>query len=76
MITINGLTARQKTIMDLLWGCETLEQVTALVSALPNDRDRMDAQGLIMIATQDTIEEELGLDEYIDQASDLISRCR
>jgi hypothetical protein len=76
MITINGLTARQKNIMDLLWGCESIEQVNTLVAALPTDRDRYDARSLIVIATWDTIEEEYGLDEYLDQANDIISRCR
>ncbi len=76
MITINGLTTRQKNIMDLLWGCESIEQVNTLVAALPTAQDKRDAQSLIMIATWDTIEEELGLDAYSDQVSDLISRCR
>lgn len=76
MITINGLTARQKNIMDLLWGCETIEQVHTLVEALPTTRDKQDAQSLILIATWDTIEEDMGLDEYSDQASNIISRCR
>jgi hypothetical protein len=76
MITINGLTLRQKNIMDLLWGCESIEQVNTLVQALPTKQDQQDAQSLIIIATWDTIEEELGLDAYSDQVSDLISRCR
>jgi hypothetical protein len=76
MITINGLTQRQKNIMDLLWGCESIEQVNTLVAALPTAQDKRDAQSLIMIATWDTIEEEYGLNEYLDQASDIISRCR
>lgn len=76
MITINGLTQRQKNIMDLLWGCESIEQVNTLVAALPTAQDKRDAQSLIMIATWDTIEEEYGLDEYTDQASDVIDRCR
>jgi hypothetical protein len=76
MITINSLTQRQKSIMDLLWGCETIEQVQTMIRALPTDRDRLDARCLIVIATQDTIEEELGLDEYSEEASDLIDRCR
>jgi hypothetical protein len=62
--------------MDLLWGCESIEQVNTLVEALPTNRDRYDAKSLIVIATWDTIEEELGLNEYTDEATDLISRCR
>ncbi len=68
MITIHGLTTRQKTIMDLLWTCSTLEQARDLIVALPTVQDRMDAQGLIKIATWESIEQELGLEEYADAA--------
>lgn len=76
MITINGLTQRQKSIMDLLWGCETLEQVQTMIRALPTQRDQWDALSLIEIATQDSIEEEQGLDSYEAQALDIIHRCQ
>ncbi len=75
MITITGLTHRQKTIMDLLWNCSTLEQARDLIVALPTVRDRMDAQGLIKIATWESIEQELGLEEYADAANTAISRA-
>jgi hypothetical protein len=75
MITITGLTERQKTIMDLLWGCSSLEQVQTLIAAMPTASDRRDAAALITIATQETIELELGLDDYEDAAKALIHRC-
>ncbi len=75
MITITGLTHRQKTIMDLLWTCSTLEQARDLIVALPTVQDRMDAQGLIKIATWESIEQELGLEEYADAANTAISRA-
>ncbi len=75
MITIHGLTTRQKTIMDLLWTCSTLEQARDLIVALPTVQDRVDAQGLIKIATWESIEQELGLEEYRDAANTAISRA-
>lgn len=75
MITIHGLTERQRNIMDLLWCCRDLEQVQTLVRALPTHRDRVDAHSLIKIATWESIEQEQGLDEYADDAKAAISRA-
>lgn len=74
MITISGLTDRQKNIMDLLWGCQDLDQVQTLIQALPTQQDRQDAHSLIKIATWESIEQELGLEEYRDAAIAAI-RC-
>jgi hypothetical protein len=76
MITITGLTDRQKSIMDLLWGCQDLEQLRALINGLPTVRDRIDAQGLIWIAQTESLEQEQGLEEYRDAASLAISRAQ
>jgi hypothetical protein len=76
MITITGLTDRQRTIMDLLWGCSTLEQVQALIQAMPTGQDQVDARSLVLIATHETLEQELGLDQYADQAKDAINSAR
>ena len=75
MITITGLTDRQRNIMDLLWGCASIEQVQTLINALPSRQDRIDAEALIKIATWESIEQELGLEEYRDAANSCISRC-
>ena len=74
MITITGLTDRQKTIMDLLWGCSTLDQVQTLIKALPDRQDQIDAAGLIKIATWETLEQELGLAQYAVDAERIIAR--
>ena len=76
MITITGLTERQKNLMDLLWNCQDLEQVTALIQALPTRQDQVDAAGLIKIATWESIEQELGLEDYKDAALTAIARAR
>lgn len=76
MIHIENLTERQRNIMDLLWGCRDIEQVQTLIRALPSAQDRCDAVSLVSIATWESIEQELGLDEYADHATAAIDRAR
>jgi hypothetical protein len=75
MITIDGLTQRQKSICELLWSCTDLDSVRTLVSALPL-RDRQDAQSIVTVMTQDSIEQELGLEDYKAQAQLAIAQAR
>ncbi len=74
-ITITGLTARQKQVIDLLWNCPTIEAAQALVAALPTHRDRCDAQSLLTMVAYDSIEQQEGLEQYAKAAIDCISRC-
>jgi len=75
-IQITGLTARQKQIMELMWGCTTQQQVNTLIAALPDARDRWDAKSLIEIALQATLEAEGELDAHKTAAQAAISRAR
>ena len=76
MITIAGLTDRQRQIMDLLWSCESLDQVNTLIDALPTKTDQDDARGLIKIAIWETYEQELGLEPYREAAEAAIDHAR
>ena len=76
MITIEGLTARQRAIMDLLWACDTMDQVSLLIQSLPHEQDRMDAQSLITIAALEAHEQEHGLNEYEKAYRDIVDHCR
>jgi hypothetical protein len=75
MITIDGLTSRQKSICELLWSCTTLDSVRTLVAALPL-RDRQDAQSIVTVMTQDSIEQDVGLDQYAAQAQAVITQAQ
>ena len=75
MITITGLTDRQKLLMDLLWNCMTHEDVNTLIQALPIE-DVRDARSLVWVATVESLEQELGLQEYKDAATMCIARAR
>jgi hypothetical protein len=77
MITITGLTGRQKGIMDLLWNCRDLAQIQLFIKSLPTKADQYDALSLVTIATQESIEQELGFSqECRDAASLAISRAQ
>lgn len=75
MITIQGLTDRQKSIMDMLWSMDSMDKVNAFVRALPTKQDRADAASLIEIAVAETIEQEEGLDRYADRAGAVIANA-
>ena len=75
MISITGLTDRQKSIMDMLWSMDSMDKVNAFVRALPTHKDQADAASLIEIAVAETIEHEQGLEEYKDAATQCIARC-
>lgn len=72
MITIEGLNTRQRQIMDLLWGCENMDAITAVIEALPTVTDKYDALSLVKIATWESIEQELGFSKEYKDAAD---RC-
>lgn len=74
MISIQGLTARQKSIMDMLWSMDSMDKVNAFIKALPTKQDQVDAATLIQIAVEETIEQEQGLEAYA-AAADAAIRC-
>ena len=75
MITITGLTHKQKALMDVMWSMDDINKVTAFVKTLPK-RDGQDCLSLIAIATQESQEQEDGLDAYKELAQAAISRAR
>ncbi len=76
MITITGLTSKQKVFMDVMWTMQELTQVHSFISTLPL-RDRQDCLSLLDIAVQETEEHELNrLAEYESLALDVIARAR
>ena len=76
MITIHGLTARHKQLIDLMWNCRDLAAVNTLIEALPTAQDKQDCRGLCTILVQETLEQELGLEQYEADAQAAIARAR
>lgn len=62
--------------MDLLWNCSDIEQITQFINALPTKQDKIDARSLVLIATWEALEQELGFGKDAEHAADLaISRA-
>jgi hypothetical protein len=76
MITIQGLTKKQKLIADLIWNCDSEAAVLALIRALPVDEDRRTAKTLMLLMIWDSWEQDRGLDEFEEQALEAIDRTR
>ena len=74
MISIEGLTAKQKALMDVMWSMEELDNVRAFINTLPA-RDRMDCMSLMAIAVHETLEQDNTMELYADAAKAAISRA-
>jgi hypothetical protein len=73
MITIEGLTKKQRAIMEILWHCDSLAQAELFIKSMPTHKDRCDAHSLMMLALYESLEEKGGLDEWADMASEWIA---
>ena len=73
MITITGLTAKQKVLMDVMWAMDDMPAVEAFIKTLPK-RDGQDCLALVQIAVQESLEEDNRLDDYEAIALSVIAR--
>ena len=73
MITITGLTHKQKVFMDVMWSMDSMPAVNAFIKSLPT-RDQQDCQSLVTIAVQDTLEQDNTMELYEQDARNLIAR--
>ena len=75
MITIQGLTHKQKVLMDVMWSMDSMPLVEAFIKSLPT-RDGQDCASLVAIAVQESLEQDNRLDDYAEAAVSAISRAR
>ena len=73
MITITGLTHKQKVFMDVMWSMDSMPAVNAFIKSLPT-RDQQDCRSLVAIAVQDTLEQDNTMELYAQHAVDVIAR--
>jgi len=73
MITITGLTNKQKALMDVMWAMDSMPAVEAFIKTLPK-RDQQDCESLVTIAVQESLEEDNRLEDYEADAHNLIAR--
>ena len=59
-----------------MWSCKDLEQVRALIRALPTREDRQSAETLMLLIIHETLEDEGGLNDYSQDCADVIDRVR
>jgi hypothetical protein len=74
MITISGLTAKQRALLTVMWDIDSVDRVKEFIGTLPA-ADARDAHCLLQIAIWESIEQEEGLEDYAEIAKDCISRC-
>jgi hypothetical protein len=73
VISITGLTNKQKALMDVMWAMDDMPAVQAFIKTLPK-RDGQDCISLVEIAVQESLEEDNRLDDYEQDALNLIAR--
>jgi hypothetical protein len=72
MITIDNLTAKQKALMTVMWDMDSMAKVQSFIRTL-SPADARDAHTLLQIVIWETLEQEDGLDAYMDQARSVIA---
>jgi hypothetical protein len=73
MITIQGLTHKQKVLMDVMWAMDSMPAVEAFIKSLPK-RDGQDCASLVTIAVQESLEQGNTMELYEQDAVNLIAR--
>jgi len=74
VITIQGLTHKQKVFMDVMWSMDSMPAVQAFIKSLPT-RDGQDCASLVTIAVQDTMEQDNRIQDYEELAGIVIARA-
>jgi hypothetical protein len=74
MITLEGLTHKQKMLAQLIWDCETQDQLEMLIRCLPTKEDRHMASTLSRVMIYEALEP--GIDRYQAVAQEVIDHVR
>jgi hypothetical protein len=72
MITLSGLTEKQRALMTVMWDIDSVDKVQEFIRTLPA-ADARDAHCLLQMAIWESIEQDGGLDAYSDQARSVIA---
>ena len=75
MISIEGLTTKQKSLLDVMWVIENWSKLRSFIDSLPT-KDAIDARGLIQILQMETWEIEGCLDQFENDAKTLIEHIK
>jgi hypothetical protein len=72
MITLSGLTPKQKALMTVMWDIDSIDKVQEFIGTLPA-ADARDAHCLLQMAIWESLEQQGELDAYSDQARSVIA---
>jgi hypothetical protein len=73
MITLQGLSPREKLLADLIWACDTQQQAVALINSLQGS-DRSTAHSIMQVMVLEILEEHI--EDYKHAAEEVISSLR
>ena len=73
MIQLEGLTKRQSQIADMIWACETQENLDTLMSVMPLEY-RRDAETVHELMLAAVFDQQLEIREDVKQLIENISR--
>jgi len=74
VITLEGLTPKQKQLAQLIWDCETQDQLEMLIKCLPTKEDRYMASTLSRVMIYEALEQ--NIDHYESVAQEVIDHVR
>ena len=74
MIELGGLTKQDVQLCDLIWNCDSVEAVDAMIAALPTAEYRSRAETLRALITAAALDEYMEVSEYVTDTLDRISR--
>jgi hypothetical protein len=74
VIQLEGLTHKQKMLAQLIWDCETQDQLEMLIKCLPTREDRYMASTLSHVMIHEALEP--GIDRYAEVAQEVIDSVR
>jgi hypothetical protein len=74
MITLEGLTPKQKQLAQLIWDCDSQDQLTMLIRCLPTKEDRYMASTLSRVMIYEALEQ--NIDHYESVAQEVIDHVR
>lgn len=71
MPTLTNLTARQKQLADLIWSCESQDDVHALIKNLPREY-RKEAATVLALIVIECIDDEVTDEDHCTDARELL----
>jgi len=71
-ITIDNLNHRQQVLADIIWACDTVENLDRFISALPTVELRQEAMDLVELMTMAMME--LNADDDVSAAKAVLAK--